>query len=517
MPPPPVAHPGGRCSGGDAEDTLSEMKGLDGNDAAREAPAAPGVVRDRSEPERRFREAEAAFLDAWPDFAATRTLDELRRTDFSRLDDAGHVYLDYTGGGLYAARQIERHTRRLLDGVYGNPHSSNPTSQAATRAVEETRRRVLSFFRAPPEEYVVVFTANASQALKLVGESYPFEAHDRLLLTFDNHNSVNGIREYDRAHGAHTEYVPVVPPQMVVEEAELERHLSDTGPGEHDLFAFPAQSNFSGVQHPLEWIGRAQERGWDVLLDAAAFVPTNRLDLSRWKPDYVALSFYKMFGYPTGVGALLARREALAKLHRPWFAGGTITVASVQADRHFMAAGEAGFEDGTLDYLNIPAVGLGLELLDSVGLDTVHRRVECLTGWLLEALGSLTHGNGRSLVRIYGPRTSGRRGGTVAFNLADASGRVIDHLRVERAANHRGISLRTGCFCNPGAGEVALGLSREKLEGCFQDAPGGMTFDDFRGCISPDGSGAVRVSVGLVTDFADVWALVELLRTFLET
>ena len=52
------------------------------------------------------------------------------------------------------------------------------------------------------------------------------------------------------------------------------------------------------------------------VLDASAFVPTNRLDLARWKPDFVSLSFYKMFGYPTGIGALIARRDALAKLRR---------------------------------------------------------------------------------------------------------------------------------------------------------------------------------------------------------
>ncbi len=50
----------------------------------------------------------------------------------------------------------------------------------------------------------MVFTANASHALKLVGESYPFAAGDQLLLTFDNHNSVNGIREFDRVRGART-------------------------------------------------------------------------------------------------------------------------------------------------------------------------------------------------------------------------------------------------------------------------------------------------------------------------
>ena len=91
-------------------------------------------------------------------------------------------------------------------------------------------------------------------------------------------------------------------------------------------------TNFSGgMRQALEWINEAQASGWDVLVDCAAFVPTNRLDLSRWHPDFVPLSFYKIFGYPTGVGCLLARRDALARLSRPWFAGGTIAIASVQA------------------------------------------------------------------------------------------------------------------------------------------------------------------------------------------
>ena len=93
----------------------------------------------------------------------------------------------------------------------------------------------------------------------------------------------------------------------------------------NNLFAFPAQSNFSGVQHPLDWIAAAQSAGWDVLVDCAAFVPTNRLDLSEWKPDFVPVSLYKLLGYPTGVGCLLVRKEALARLRRPWFAGGTIS------------------------------------------------------------------------------------------------------------------------------------------------------------------------------------------------
>ena len=110
-------------------------------------------------------------------------------------------------------------------------------------------------------------------------------------------------------------------------------------PRRRGLFAYPAQSNFSGVQHPLRWIETAHEHGYDVLLDAAAYVPSNRLDLSVVKPDFVPVSWYKVFGYPTGVGCLIARREALGRLRRPWFAGGSVYMASVQGDWHTPAAG----------------------------------------------------------------------------------------------------------------------------------------------------------------------------------
>lgn len=454
------------------------------------------------------------FLASYPAYAGTSILDEIRRTEFFRLDRLGHIYVDYTGGGLFGASQVRRHADLLLGSVLGNPHSTNPTSADATARVAQCRRRVLEFFNADPEEYVLIFTSNASGALKLVGESYPFSKGDQFLLTFDNHNSVVGIRAFDRVRQAATSYVPVEPPDMRVAEHTLDEFLERGRDAPRKLFAYPAQSNFSGVQHPLEWIGRAQALGWDVLLDAAAYVPTSRLDLGRWHPDYVTLSFYKMFGYPTGVGALLARRTALQKLHRPWFAGGTISWASVLAESHTLSPGSEGFEDGTLNYASLPAVQIGLDFLDSVGVETIHTRVSVLTAWLLQELTSLRHGNGRRVVRIYGPLEPEGRGGTVALNVYGPDGSPIDHRTVEERANEWRISLRTGCFCNPGAGELALGLEREEIVGCLVGSGDRMTLDEFRQCIDGKSTGAVRVSFGLASNFADALTVLRFLETF---
>ncbi|MFN8372951.1 MAG: hypothetical protein U0694_08745 [Anaerolineae bacterium] len=58
---------------------------------------------------------------------------------------------------------------------------------------------------------------------------------------------------------------------------------------------------------------------------------------------------------------LLARKTALAKLHRPWPAGGTISLASVQGDGYYLQEGAAGSEDGTINYpQHPPAVERGI-------------------------------------------------------------------------------------------------------------------------------------------------------------
>jgi selenocysteine lyase/cysteine desulfurase len=459
-----------------------------------------------------------AFRRDYPDFDAAG-VEALRTREYARLDVQDHVYLDYTGGSLYAESQLRAHHDLLRREVFGNPHSANPTSCFATAMAEEARAAVLRFCNAAPDDYVCVFTPNASGALKLLGEAYPFAPGPgpSLLLTADNHNSVNGIREFARARGAGFAYLPVAPPDLRVPADRLVAHLEAAPPGAPRLFAYPAQSNLSGVQHPLEWIEEARGRGWDVLLDAAAFAPTNQLDLHRWRPDFVALSFYKLFGYPTGVGCLLARREALARLRRPWFAGGTIVVSSVGGDGHLLAPGEAAFEDGTIDYLGLPAVTIGLRHLEALGMDTIHARVRCLTGWLLGELAALRHRTGAPLVRLYGPAGTARRGATVAFNLLAPDGSVVDCTLVEARANRRRISLRTGCFCNPGASEAALGLTREELAPIFRPVTNAAEERDRRLLAERrKAAGAVRVSLGIATTFADLYRFVRFVKGFLD-
>ena len=324
----------------------------------------------------------------------------------------------------------------------------------------------------------------------------PVRPRGRFLATFDNHNSVNGIREFARAKGARTAYVPLEAPDLRVADGLLERYLDEADAGGHNLFAYPAQSNFSGVKHPLEWIAAAQERGWDVIVDCAAFVPTSRLDLSAWKPDFVPISFYKLFGYPTGT-----RRAARAPRRRSRSSSARGSAAAPSSRRTSRAScyvpltGHALFEDGTVNYLGIPAIEIGLRHIERIGIDTISRRVEALGSWLLDALLGLRHSDGEP----GDARSTGRRRGTAAAGRSRSTSciptaRVVDERFVDIVAAAHRISIRTGCFCNSGAGETAFSISKDTLIGAeFDD---GMILDDYIRQVGMPTGGAVRVSLG---------------------
>jgi selenocysteine lyase/cysteine desulfurase len=238
--------------------------------------------------------------------------------------------------------------------------------------------------------------------------------------------------------------------------------------------------------------------------------------LSQVKPDFVSVSFYKMFGYPTGVGCLLARSRVLAAMNRPWFAGGTVNFATVSGRACILSSGEAGFEDGTLNYLAIPAVEIGLRHLHGVGVDTINTRIRCLTAWMLQRLLELQHSNGHHMVRIYGPITTESRGGTIALNFYDPEGHLLDYRRVEEMAGAHGISLRTGCFCNPGAGETAEGITEEDVRAALALDPQNMNLTRFLDLVTSRGgtsAGAIRVSFGLASNFADARRFIEFAET----
>jgi len=437
----------------------------------------------------------------------------LRNTEYKRLSEQGHSYLDYTGGNLYGLSQIKMHTETLANSVFGNPHSTNPSSQFATKLVDDARTKVLEFFNA--EDYYCIFTPNASGALKIVGECYPFSPESQLLLFADNHNSVNGIREYCDKRGGEYTYVPVHYEDLEIDKAVLEEKLEAFENKKTKLFAFPGQSNASGVKHDLTWIEKAHEKGWDVLLDAAAFAPTNILDLRKIKPDFVAVSFYKIFGYPTGLGCLLVKKSKFNILDKQWFAGGTISIVSVGDPNHFLLENHERFENGTINYLDIPAIKTGLEYIEKIGMTRINERVNSLIHYLYGELKQLKHDTGVQQVNLLGPEDRSKTGGNLIMTFCNPDESLIPFDLIEAKANEKMISIRSGCFCNPGIDETNHCATTEELKDYFTSRDHGHYFEMTSYLNKLRGS--TRASVGIATIKEDLDCFIDFVNSLKNT
>lgn len=451
-------------------------------------------------------DGDAAADDAW--FA------DWRQRELHRVTQSGMTYLDYTGAALYPASVVRADADRLLQTVIGNPHSEHGPSRAASADLATARRSLLEFVGASPDEYEVILTANTTAACRLVGESFPFATQGTLLLSEDNHNSVNGIREFARAAGSEIRTLGV-DAELRLRDAKVALEVRGAG-GNPSLFAFPAQSNFSGVHHSLDLIRDARERGWRVLLDAASYLPTTDIDLRDVKPDFLTLSLYKIAGYPTGLGALIARKDALAELRRPWFSGGTVKWASVQHQRHRLSDAPEGFEDGTPSFLAAAAVAPALEAVRAADRKRLSRHLRRLTGILLDGVSALSHANGVPMCRVHGPRDLTERGATVALSVHDGAGRVIPYWDVEAAAREDGIAIRGGCFCNPGCAESAFAFPDARVRSCLDSLGQDFTIPRFAACLDDHTVGAIRVSMGLGTIRADVDRFLSFLARYME-
>lgn len=181
----------------------------------------------------------------------------------------------------------------------------------------------------------MIFTSSATAALKTIGEYFNYGKKAGTLIHLENnHTSVLGMRNY-------AVNLKEIKTEQALQTMSSKCHNSNTCSNIEDsnsLFVYPAQCNFSGTKYPLAWIDQVKNgslnsliqeksRNWYVVIDAASYVSTNKLDLSKYKPDFIPLSFYKMFGYPTGLGALLVKKTSEELLVKKYFGGGTLLMA----------------------------------------------------------------------------------------------------------------------------------------------------------------------------------------------
>lgn len=146
---------------------------------------------------------------------------------------------------------MEEFSSDLIENLYGNPHSASSPSALASRRIDAIRERALRFFHADPDEFDIVFVANATAAIKMTIECIRDNAAASNTSVWygyhrDSHSSLVGVRELTKLHRCFTS------------DEEVETWING---GERrgarsrqiGLFAYPGQSNMTGRRLPLSW------------------------------------------------------------------------------------------------------------------------------------------------------------------------------------------------------------------------------------------------------------------------
>ncbi|XP_014225318.1 molybdenum cofactor sulfurase 3 [Trichogramma pretiosum] len=444
---------------------------------------------------------------------------------FSRLQ--GECYLDHAGATLYADNQIKLSLNNLLSSLYTNPHSSGLNANLTEETIDNIRYRVLEHFHTTQDEYSIIFTSGATASLKLVAETFNFhngcnEKNDGQFVHIqDNHTSVLGMRDLVVQKGAKVTAINYDETFTILELNCNENHSFQNDKA-NSLFVYSAQCNFSGFKYPLSWIKNVKngclnsyvqsDSNWFVMLDAASFAATNDLNLSVFKPDFVCISFYKMFGYPTGLGALLVRNESAEVLKKVYYGGGTVDVVLSSKMQHVKKNSlHQRFEDGTISFLSIASLQHGLKILSDISMSQISAHVFSLARYLHHSLLSLYHHNRQPLVKLYCDsdyENINLQGGIISFNVFRANGEYVGYTEVLNMAALYKIHLRTGCFCNPGACQRHLQLSNDDILNNYNS---GYTCGGSTDLINGYPTGAVRVSFGYMSTEKDIQSLLLML------
>lgn len=379
------------------------------------------------------------------------------RSDFpalSALDAEGQTYLDSAATSQKPQAVLDALLGYYASGAANVHRAQHLPGERATRAFEGSRTRVAQWLNAEHPAQIV-FTRGTTEALNLLayGLEQQFRPGERIVISALEHHA-NLLPWQQLARRRQLELVVLPLDARGDIDLDQARQLIDS---RTRLLAVSQLSNVLGRWQPLgELLAMARQLGALTVVDGAQGIVHSRHDVQALGCDFYVFSGHKLYG-PEGVGVLYGRTEALARLTH-WQFGGEMVCRAGYHDADFHDA-PLGFEAGTPAIASVIGLGAALDYLGSLDAAAVSAHETVLHAKLMAGLAA------RDGVRLVGePQVA-----LACFSVDGVHNADLAHLLTEQ-----GIAVRAGHHC---AMPLYQGLGL---------------------------SGAIRVSLGLYNDGADV-------------
>ncbi|MGN8342098.1 aminotransferase class V-fold PLP-dependent enzyme [Pseudomonas sp. SMV71] len=391
------------------------------------------------------------------------------RADFpaiAALQRQGQTYLDNAATTQKPQALLDALAHYYANGAANVHRAQHLPGAHATQAFEDSRLKVAQWLDAG-DCGQIVFTHGATSALNLLayGLEHRFSPGDEIVISaLEHHANLLPWQQLAERRSLKLVVLPLGADGVIDVDAAAEL----IGPRTR-LLAVSQLSNVLGAWQPLPaLLALARAHGALTVVDGAQGVVHGRHDMQALGCDFYVFSSHKLYG-PDGLGVLFGRNEALGQL-RHWQFGGEMVQ---QADYHHATFRPAplGFEAGTPPVASVIGLGASLDYLSALDPQSVVDHEAALHDYLLQGLLA------RNGVRLIGnPRLA-----LVSFGVEGVHNADLAHLLTEQ-----GIAVRAGHHC-------AMPLFKHL----------GL-------------SGAIRVSLALYNDSADIERFFEALDQALE-
>jgi cysteine desulfurase/selenocysteine lyase len=353
------------------------------------------------------------------------------------LDGSRRPYINFDNAATTPAFWDVCETLELFLPWYSSIHRGTGfKSGVSTQAYDDARYTVGSFFGADPNDQVVIFVKNSTEAINKAARRIPLSPDDVVLVSLMEHHS-NDLPWRSQATVVHA----AVTARGELDLVDVRRKFAEYGT-QIKLLAITGASNVTGAINPIHELAEmAHQHGAQILVDAAQLAPHRAVDIGRAGDpghiDFLVASGHKLYA-PFGTGALIGPRDLFGSGAPDYSGGGTVEI--VTEDDVYWAAPPDRDEAGSPNVVGAVAMAAACRVLQEIGMDRLAAHETDLTRYTLEELKTIDG------IELYGNPNAGSAGdrlGVIPFNVKGLSHYLVSAVLSTEYA----IGVRNGCFC----------------------------------------------------------------------
>ena len=221
-------------------------------------------------------------------------------------------YINLENGyyGIQPKPVLEAYHRNIL---LANKEAARFARKVFPETHASIKKDLAEFLQVTPEE--IIITRNATEALNIAIQGYPFKEGDEVLINqLDYYSMIETFRLLEKRGKIKVNAfeMPLIP----ANEDDIVEQYRKLITRKTRVILLTHVSNVNGLIVPVEKIAAmAKEKGIDTITDSAHALGQIPFSLPSLHSDFVGMNLHKWIGNPIGAGVLYVKKERIKEMN----------------------------------------------------------------------------------------------------------------------------------------------------------------------------------------------------------